>query len=76
MIDLTKEEERAIKALERLAKRWPETLWLYSASGTLTVMRMGPNGNHAVVGGREGAGIDPDYVVTTIEGISNDGGDW
>ena len=29
--DLTTEEQRAIARLQRLAKRWPKTLWLYSA---------------------------------------------
>lgn len=75
-IELTVEEERAIASLQRLAKRWPKSLWLYSASGTLTVMRTAKDGTHAVEGGVEGAGIDRAYIITTIQGISNDGGDW
>ena len=61
---LTDEERRAIASLERLAKRWPPSLLLFSWSGTLCVMpadwdRTSPN----------------ESVITYIEGIPNDGGD-
>jgi hypothetical protein len=68
----TKDEQRAIDALHRLAKRWPKTLWLYSASGDLCVMRLGEDGLRVFA---EGV-FDPDYLVDTIAGIPNDGGDW
>ena len=74
--ELTKEEKSAIAALKRLAKRWPDTLWLFSASA-LCVMRCGPNGEHVTGGSNPSAeAIDPDYIVTTISGIDHDGGDW
>lgn len=70
--ELTKKEQNAINTLKRLGKRWPESLWLFSASGTLCVMRK-----------KDGArvelpnwGVDQEFVVTTIPGIENDGGDW
>jgi len=66
------EEMRAINALRRLAKRWPKTLWLFSASGALCVMRRNEEGDRARV---EGGGMDPAYVIATID-IPNDGGDW
>lgn len=69
--DLTPEEEKAIRALERLSKKWPESLWLYSANGTLCIMRKGDDG-HKVF---KGEGCDQDYVVTTID-IDSDGGDF
>ena len=72
--DLTTEEQRAIAILQRLAKRWPKTLWLYSASGTLNVMRCLPNGKHAMEPGL-GAGADIEYRIATVD-IPNDGGDW
>ncbi|MGA3116452.1 MAG: hypothetical protein ABSF90_18675 [Syntrophobacteraceae bacterium] len=70
---LTREEARAISALKRVAKIWPDTLWLFSASGTLTVMRK-KDGRHARLAST-GGGIDPDFFLTTID-IENDGGDW
>ena len=70
---LTKDENNAIRALQRVAKRWPDTLWLFSGSGTLHVMRAGEDGG-AVMTANFG-GVDPDYCVTTID-IVNDGGDW
>jgi hypothetical protein len=74
--DLTPEEKHAIAALKRLAKRWPKSLWLYSASGTLNVMRCEPDGvQHFRPCGRS-EGVDPDYIVATVDGIPNDGGDW
>lgn len=72
MDDLTQEEKAAISALKRLAKRWPESLWLFSASGTLTVMRCGEGGEHVK---NELGGMDQDYCLDTID-IPNDGGDW
>ena len=71
-IVLTEKEKAAIRALDSLAKKWPKTLWLFSASGSLKVMRCGPNGEQMV---GEFGGMDDDYVVATIN-IPNDGGDW
>jgi hypothetical protein len=73
---LTKEEESAIRRLKRLAKDWPDTLWLYSASGNLHVMQTDEFGEEAMGGGYRGEGVDPEYDITTIHGIPNDGGDW
>ena len=70
--DVTEEEQQAINDLQRLRKRWPKTLWLFSASGTLCVMRKGPDGNRATL---PGGGVDQAYIVATV-GIENDGGDW
>ena len=72
MTELTKDETKAINTLKRLAKTWPESLWLYSASGTLHVMRKGEDGHAAML---PTGGVDPDYALTSV-GIENDGGDW
>lgn len=69
---LTAEERRAIDSLKRLAKKWPKSLWLFSASGSLEVMRCDESGDHAM----DGEGVDPRYIVASIQGIPNDGGDW
>ena len=71
MDELTPEEEKAIRALRRLAKIWPDTLWLFSASGNLEVMKK--NADYEKV--HAGDGYDPDFIVETIN-IENDGGDW
>ncbi len=62
MRDLTDEETRAIRSLKRLARKWPQSLVLFSWSGSLVVMdaKMEPN---------EEATLD------FIDGIPNDGGD-
>lgn len=72
-LELTKEEQRAINSLKRLAKNWPKSLWLFSGSGSLHVMRVGEEGEQVM---NDQQGVDPDYVVATIDGIPNDGGDW
>lgn len=69
---LTSRERNAISALKRLAKRWPKGLWLFSASGSLHVMRTGPDGQQIHT---SDDGIDQDFIVETID-IPNDGGDW
>ena len=79
--DLTTEERAAVRALKRLARKWPRSLWLFSASGSLHVMKCGPGGERgAAAPGREtyayGKEVyDPRRSVGTI-GIPNDGGDW
>ena len=69
----TKEESNIISSLRRIAKKWPETTWLFSASGTLCVMRCGEKGEQVTT---SSGGIDQNYVLDTISGIPNDGGDW
>jgi len=71
IFDLTPEERKAISALKRLAKKWPKSLWLFSASGTLWVMRCGEHGEEVF----SGEGYDPDYIVESVD-IQNAGGDW
>jgi len=60
--ELTPEEVKAIRALRRVEKIWPDTLWLFSASGVLHVMRKGEDGEHV----HKGEGIDPDYIIDSI----------
>lgn len=61
-VELTVDEERAIEALQRLAKHWPKTLQLFSWSGTLHVIK--PSKSRSM---REAG-------VVTVD-IPNDGGD-
>lgn len=70
--DITPEERRAIRSLQRLAKTWPKSLWLFSASGGLCVMRADEDGRPVML---PNDGVDPDYVLSTVD-IPNDGGDW
>jgi hypothetical protein len=71
-LSLDAEERRTIATLKRLAKRWPPSLWLFSASGNLNVMRCNADGER--VYGRNSS-VDPDFIVEKID-IPNDGGDW
>jgi hypothetical protein len=68
---LTLDEARAIRSLERLAKRWPKSLMLFSHSGTLNVIKLDDEGGWSLPGGHH----DGNAIVTTITGIQNDGGD-
>jgi hypothetical protein len=69
---LTKQEKNAIRCLKNLAKRWPDSLWLFSAARELCVMRYNNKREVAVT---NSGGVDQDYVVADIN-IPNDGGDW
>jgi hypothetical protein len=60
---LTQAERLAIRSLERIARTWPKSLLLF-ASGTLTVRKPVP-----------GKFYGEEYIVATIGGIPNDGGD-
>jgi hypothetical protein len=60
-ITITPEEAAAIRSLKRLAKKWPNSLHLFSWSGTLMVTKRNSN--------------DIDAEIAIIDGIPNDGGD-
>jgi len=62
MIELTDDQKRAIKSLQRLAKKWPDGLSLFSWSGSLCVTLNTPERPVPV-------------VVAHVDGIPNDGGD-
>lgn len=70
---------KLIESLNRLAKKWEKDgkrLWLYSASGVLTVMMHGDREDNPIPEMLPNAGTNPDNIITTISGIGNDGGDW
>jgi len=61
VVTLTKEEQKAIASLERLAKKWPKSLQLFSWSGSLEIIK-----DEAVVGSISGIpndGGDPDGSI-------------
>lgn len=60
MITVTKEEQKAIKALNALAKKWPDSLVLFSWAGSLQVWK-DADGSKS--------------VIESVLGIKSDGGD-
>lgn len=62
--DLNEQEKKAIKALERVAKIWPDTIALFASGGTLSVRKVQPDGSFFA-----------QHEITAIPGIKNDGGD-
>ena len=62
---LTEEESKSIRSLERVAKKWPTSLKLFSQSGLLLIVKMHPNHPEDEYG----------RIVDTIANIENDGGD-
>lgn len=71
-MEITKEELSAIKALERLAKKWPDSLWLFCNGCSVHILKKNENGERVLT---EGGGMDDGYVVGYVN-IENDGGDW
>ena len=71
---LRKQEKDVIKILKSLEEIWPDSLWMYSASGTLCIMRAEFGTNKRAMK-KDFEGYDQDYIVDTID-IPNDGGDF
>jgi hypothetical protein len=70
ILDSTPEEKKLIKRLDRIAKDWPDSLWLMAdENGKLLVMRKLPNGERAFT--RSGH-PDPNYTLASID-IETDG---
>lgn len=64
---LSDDERKAIAALQRLARKWPRSLKLFSWSGSLVVIPV-----DAPLGEMDDPGS---AVLDSIAGIPNDGGD-
>ncbi len=58
---MTAEEAKAIQSLQRLAKRWPQSIRLFSCSGTLVVTKVNSD--------------DVQTLIAIVDNIPNDGGD-
>lgn len=71
-MDLSPDEQKAIKKLKELEKLWPESLWLFSANGTLWIMRFNKDGSTKV---KSNGSFDQEAIVTAVN-IPNDGGDF
>ncbi len=71
-LPVTKVELDWIKEFKKLAKKCPENLWIFSASGSLCIMKTPEDGNEM----RETGGFNQDNLIEIIRGIKNDGGDW
>ena len=69
--EVTPEEVRAIQALARLSKRWPQTLKLVSMGGSLHVIHTADRRFHLDDSAERG-----ESVLYTFSNIPNDGGDW
>lgn len=72
MAELTKEEQNAINTLNRLAKRWPKSLWIYAADGRLYIMRKDEDGTHVL---DDRGGVLQEHIVDDVN-IDSSGGDW
>ena len=78
-VKLTEKEISLVKSLQRLAKKWEKDgnrLWLFSASGSLTVMLEGDIESNPESEMLPNYSVNQNNCVTTIVGIRNDGGDW
>ena len=65
-IECTPEECKLIESLNRLAKKWEKDgkrLWLYSASGVLTVMMHGDREDNPIPEMLPNAGTNPDNII-------------
>lgn len=67
-------EEQLVRQLRALEKSWPKGYWLFSASGSLHLMRHGPDGKPVMLATT--GGVDPAMIVASFGKIDNDGGDW
>jgi len=68
---LTVKEDTWIKDFRKLVKRCPESLWLFSASGTLCVMKFPEDYEINLKSGS----VNQENIVATIP-ITNEGGGW
>jgi len=71
-IKLTRREISVILALEKIANRWPSSLWIFSSGEELCIMRLNEDSERAMT---QSGGVDQEYMVASIS-IPSDGGAW
>lgn len=69
-IELTEEEEKWIKSLQRVCNRCPKSLWLFN-DGSMSVLKYPEDGSSEMDGN---GSPNQDYIVGTITGIHSEGG--
>lgn len=72
-IELTKDEVLAIRALKRVAARWPETLWIFCDGNSMKVCKKNAEGRQAFVPRSGAPAYDHSYIVGEVM-IESDGG--
>ena len=65
-------EKQIINALNRLEKNWNNNYWLFSAAGSLHLMKYSNDRERLVTS--EGS-MSPEAIIETFL-IQSDGGDW
>ena len=70
-----------MRRLRNVLKTCPKDCWIFVTGEEVALMRYGPDGGRQLVGGRDGAAMDPEAVVETIglHGLpmpEMDGGAW
>lgn len=75
-MNLTHEEKVAIRELKKIARHWPDSLWLFTADGVLNVMKKNDHGQRNMITRDDILwDYDPEYIAEQIR-IEADGGDW
>jgi len=72
VMEITKEEKKAIATLKRLEKNWPKTIWLFATGNAINIIKCGENGSH--IEDKNGT-MDQKYIIDSVN-INNDGGDF
>lgn len=67
--------KQVINLLYQLEQGWPEDLWIFVASGTLTLMKSASTKEERFTNPLDGA-VDPQYIIEEFAGIDADGGDF
>lgn len=66
-------EKQIINLLDKLDKGWNKNYELYSACGTLNLIRKNEDGEVSMT---KANGVDANAIIKSWHNIDNDGGDW
>jgi hypothetical protein len=73
-LELSQAELMAIRALKKVARTFPPTLWIFTTgSGDTYIMRKKAHGEIAF---KDDGYPDRDYIVDNLHGIHIDGGEF
>lgn len=70
--DLTVDEQRLVRRLDRLAREWPDGYMLASMGGSLCLFRT----DDRMIDNETYEGLDAEKVLWDTTKIPNTGGDW
>jgi hypothetical protein len=73
MLELTHDESKAIRKLQKVARTFPKSLFIFVGNGSFHILKNNDDGSPPY---NSNGGVESKNIVATITGFTADGGDF